>query len=156
MINNKIWYALILILCVVGLSLIFILNVKVSDEMQNIYYGNMVQSHTKSNNLTFPLPNDESKILLKSNENLIHKYFSMDLYDFDLLLKSKYKYEDETYDCKYWTYVWLSYTLYNSKKYGWSPKIISTDNHLFVMMYNDKGYCIADLDNLNCFGSIIK
>lgn len=93
-------------------------------------------------------------------KNILHDYYSNDyekqqyiydrnIYSFQNLVKLNFRY-DSIYDCKYWSIIWWLYYNENKDKFNWEHKYITTDNHVYNMIYNDSGYCIADQNNLEC------
>jgi len=104
----------------------------------------MIEDYVKSNNLNMPFPN---WIHINDNED-INDLFSLGLFEFHEQLELNYIYDRDSHDCKYWAYVWSNYYKFNKDEY--SLKLITTENHIFAILYNNNMYCIADQNILNC------
>ncbi len=137
------------------ISLVFLLGifnmafVMLGQEVSDINHAIAIQNHVKGHNLSLPFPDTVYANDL-SLENYYERTFSQGISDFyDTLLKA-YRYEDGTYDCKYWSYVWTLYHKENKDRYDWKIDYITTDNHIFVMVRNETGYCIMDQNRLDC------
>jgi hypothetical protein len=142
-----------LFIFVLSLTFFILLNfsiVMIGDEIKNVNYGFSLTSHVKSNNLSLPMPFFAGDRLTFYENN-----FNKSIYDFQEVVINHYIYNDK-FDCKYWSYVWTLWFKENEDKYDLNLKYIDTKNHLFVMIYNDKGYCTLDLFNANCLGDVFK
>lgn len=114
----------------------------------NINYAIQLNSHVKDNNLSLPIPmiplNYYNNVKVSPAYDFYTENFNQSVKNFhDNVIKKHYMY-NELYDCKYWSYVWTLYWMMNEDKYNWNIKYLSTDNHVFVMVYNDSGYIIMD------------
>lgn len=123
--------------------------VELGQEVTDVNQAIALEHHVKSHNLSVPFPDTfaPNQVSLKQ---YYRKTFSQDLSDFHETLSKAYRYENGTYDCKYWSYVWTLYHKENKDRYGWNIDYITTDNHVFVMTYNETGYCIMDQNRLDC------
>lgn len=111
-----------------------------------------IQNNLNENNIPKPFP--DSFIELKGDEfistsEIRDHYFSKPFDEFVEIVKDKFVYS-KIYDCKYWTYVWMTYFTYHKDEYNWKAEVIDTDNHMFMMVYNESGYCTLDQDQVNC------
>lgn len=145
--SNKILMPIFSVLIVLfGLLLVFM----VGENLKIVTYGSMLESHIVNNNLSLPFPkywlNDTNPLYYSE----VNKIFNQDLNTFHNTIKNNYYYEVNTYDCKYWSFVWLNYWKYNKDVYNWDVKFIETNNHIFLMVYNESGYCIMDGNELIC------
>lgn len=120
------------------------------DKINNLNYGYMIEEHVKKNKLNMPFPNYINLDGDLQTLNTMHQDF--DAFYFDLV--KNYKYTVNEYDCKYWTYVWLNYYIYNKDRYNWEVKLINTNNHIYLMVYNDSQYCTLDQIDRNCINFI--
>lgn len=137
---------------VVTVLLLGILNmafVELGQEVTDVNQALVLEGHIKSHNLSVPFP-DTFAPNQASLGQYYRKTFSQDLSDFHETLSKAYRYENGTYDCKYWSYVWTLYHKENKDRYDWRLDYITTDNHVFVMTYNETGYCIMDQNRLDC------
>jgi len=149
--NNFKWYMLFMV--VVGLFFI-LLNytiVMIGDEIQNVNYAIGLGNHVKDNELNLPLP-----FMSDSSLNGYLKTFNQDIHNFKDIIDNNYIYTLDKYDCKYWSYVWTLWFKNNKDKYNLNIKYITTSNHIFVMVYNDSGYCTLDLFEANCYGKMFS
>lgn len=91
--------------------------------------------------------------LIPSQYDILNKNnYDLELNEFYLILNESYIYTSDEYDCKYWTFVWSYWAWNHRDKYNF--KTITTNNHIFGMIYNDLGYCILDENNVKCYGDI--
>lgn len=151
--NNKRLRYMYLLLIGVIVTFFVLLNytiVLVGDEVKNVNYAVSLTKNVKVNNLTLPMP-----FLLQDSLTFYDNNFNKSLYDFQEVVSVYYVYND-LYDCKYWSYVWSLWFKKNKDKYDLNIKYIDTKNHIFVMIYNDSGYCTLDLQNVNCLGGMFK
>jgi len=70
-----------------------------------------------------------------------------DLWGWHEIVKLNYKYETDTYDCRYWSFVWALYF----EKHGIDYSFVTNDIHILVMANFDDKFCFADLDELRCY-----
>ncbi len=132
-------------------SFVFLL-FEVSDDLQNIGYGYVLENHIKKNNLSLPFPTSKYKLgynELRNDELDYDEIFNKEIDEFKYTLFKHYEYVENTYDCKYWAYVWTLYWKYSLKD-TMKLKYVTTDNHIFVMVYNELGYCTLDSLEVNC------
>lgn len=138
------------VICFLLLLNLFI--IKLGSPIKNVNVAIALQNHIDNNNLSLPMPNvvvlEQSIVSPKTQFYLDN--FDKPLYEFYDVLREHYIYEKDSYNCKYWSYVWTLYYKMNYKKYNWNIEYLSTDNHVFVMFSNESGYCIADGDILEC------
>lgn len=116
------------------------------DEFETISTFIIIENHLESKNVSLPFPNFDTNHIMNNEPEY---YLGLPLGEFHEEVKKRFVY-DENYDCKYWSYVWTLYWQENKDKYNWRLKTIDTDNHVFVMFYNETSYCTADQTNLNC------
>lgn len=124
--------------------LLTLFSVKYSNDFNNVVYAYILEKHVRDNNLKLPFPDVDNNYY---NRQKIIELFNKDINTFYNELQLNFKYERGTYDCKYWTYIWLNWWKYHSNDY--KVKIINTDNHIFLILYNDKEYIIIDQDIIN-------
>lgn len=130
----------------------------VGDEVETLSYGIGLQNYVNNNNLSLPIPQEKKDNYfylnnLNSKENFIYlNEFSKPLNEYISFIDENFMYDIESYDCKYWSFVHTLYWKLNKDKYDWKLQYLDTDNHIFVMLYNDSGYAILDQNNLECFG----
>lgn len=139
----------ITIALIMGINFLF---VSLSDEVKNVNYAIALSNHIEENNLILPFPFKHTIPIVGNTVFDQYTTFYLDnfnkgLYDFHELLKQNYYY-DELYDCKYWAYVWTLYYKENKNEHNWHLKYLDTDNHVFVMVYNESGYIIMDGDEM--------
>ncbi len=132
----KIIIEIYLLLLVIGLSLM--IGALMGDKFQHKNTQSILKKNFEDKNL---------KIL--DEKNIFGKYASD--YDFTTYynyVQENYKYVNETYSCSYYSFMW---SLYLEKK-DIEYKFVTTNNHIWVMAYDDKGYCILDLNYTMCRG----
>lgn len=142
---------LMFILFILGINF---LSIHVSDDVNNINYALMLQNHVGENNLSLPYPSFrqefsgfDKRFIHKQRKQIMEKNIS----EFTKIVEKNYEYEKGTYDCKYWSFVWTNYWKFHKEEYNWDMKYITTDNHIFVMVYNSTSYCTFDENNVNCY-----
>jgi hypothetical protein len=90
------------------------------------------------------------------NQNLDSEYFKsrtktysdLNYFEFSNILKQKFTYDIDTYDCKYFAFIWALY--FEKHKIPYQFKY--TSNHIFVIAYIENGgFCIANLQSINCY-----
>lgn len=148
---------LIFIFGVVTLFLILInaIIVLLGDEIQNVNRGYQLEKYIEKNNLTLPVPVPENNLLFQVNpKEFFKEKFSLPPNDFKTFINVNYKYELNSYNCKYWSYIYTLYFQENKERFNWKFKYITTENHIFTMIYNQSGYIIGDGKNLECYGEI--
>lgn len=130
-----------IILIILSLILIlfysFYIIISYSDSVNNLINAYILEKHVKNNKLNLPFPYNEGY-----NRYNVIKLFNKNLTDFYNDLKLNFKYEQGTYDCKYWSYIWLNWWKFHKDEY--KVKIITLDNHIFVLVYNNNEYIILD------------
>ena len=90
----------------------------------------------------------ENDLLLLDTNIGYDKFTSdWDLDEWHNYIKINYRYEEKTYDCKYWALVWALYFEKHNVEYNF----ITTSNHIFVIAEFKNKYCTADGDILNCY-----
>lgn len=99
--------------------------------------------------------------LLDEQTELIffEKLFKSDWRTFSKYYTENYFYEKNSYDCKYWAFVWAYYYYKNYDSFEEKNiqfQYVQTENHIFVLLSNLKGYCLIDSGAINCFGDIGK
>ena len=154
--TKNIAYALLIFGVCVSLFVFNVFIVAVGDNIKAINYGYMMQSHVLNNELSFPFPNSQE--LIDSNiylDRYAHKehLVNLPLNDFIEELRFVYQkyYEEDTYDCKYWAYVWTLYYQENKDRYGWTGiKYLDTPNHIVPVIYSENKYCLMDGDMVMC------
>lgn len=122
------------------------------DDIKTLNYAYNIENHLNEINATMPFPDsgfDINRAEFDYYSDIREYYFTMDFKDFQEIVKLKYEYSD-TYDCKYWTYMWTTYWKYNKDRYDWKIKYIDTDNHVLAMVYNSSSYCMLDQENVDC------
>lgn len=129
---------------------------KLGTPIKNINYAMILEDNVYSKNLSLPLPNiyGISTSQFDPASEFYMNNFDKPISEFHEILNQHYVYEEGTYDCKYWSYVWTLYWKSNYYKYDWDIEYLSTENHIFVMFSNSSGYIIADENNLNCKGNM--
>lgn len=150
-------YSLYAFVCVLFATFLLLLNsfiVVMGTPIQTLNMGVALESHVKGQNLSLPLPSviNVSTSQFDPNTQLYLDNFDKPLSEFHEVLKKNYKYEEGTYDCKYWSYVWTLYWKNKKDEYNWNMEYITTENHVLVMVSNETGYCTFDLDMVNCKG----
>lgn len=104
--------------------------------LKDKYYFNVLSQNVIDKNLT-----------ILDEKNILGKYISdYDLETYSNYVINNYHYEKGTYDCKYYSLLWALYLEKHHMKY----KFVTTDNHIFVITYHDQGYCVLDLNNVEC------
>lgn len=127
--------------------------IKASDNIKVINYAYLLPKVLEVKNVSTPFPDSIGQIdlgLYYNQDEIRDYYFNLPIEEFYSILQKKYTYSKD-YDCKYWSYVWSVYYVYNKDKYNWDLEYVDTNNHIFVMLYNESGYCIADLDRFDCY-----
>lgn len=124
------------------------------DSVSMYQHAQVIENKIHSEGIPVPFPDSlfESENRAKGFRNTYDVrdyYFNLPFEEFQEIVKDKFVYS-ETYDCKYWTYMWTAYWKYNKDKYNWGMKYISTDNHLFAIVYNETSYCTLDQDVVIC------
>lgn len=142
--NKDLIHIIYILIIFAGCFLMFQLTFTHSEDITNLTLASGLNSHVKSNNLNLPFPNS---IMEFNTKESLNQTFNKNIYDFHETLKQNYIYTKD-YDCKYWSFVWLSYWEHNRDE--WDFKIIKTNNHIFVILYSDNKYCTADQNNLFC------
>lgn len=125
------------------------------DSIETATQGAMIENYIQENNLILPIPsaNENYEFMFNRDEAYL-KYFSKPLPEFHQFLSEHYIYDVNSYDCKYWSYVWTLYFQMNKDKHNWKFEYIDTENHIFAMVSNSSGYCLLDENNVNCFGNM--
>jgi len=137
----------VMMLLVITVFLTFhIFFIAISDNYQTLVYGVQVQNHVNDNDLSMPFP---SNPIVDDKLDYID-IMEQDLDNFHQDVKEYYYYDNDSYNCQYWAYVWLNWWKYNKDEYNLKIKTINTDNHIFVMVYNDSGYCMLDGNDKHC------
>ncbi len=108
----------------------------VSQNYENIIWDKMLKDHFVNNNLEIL---DEKDI---NNQ----WYSDRNIYMYNLYIQDNYKYVTGTYDCKYYS---LMYVLW-AKKHNIEYRYLVFDKHISVVLEFDNKYCIADQNILNC------
>ena len=133
--------ALLYIVCfIIVMEFAIFFSFRYGNAVNNAINGYGLENYVNENNLNLPFPYKNSFIglnetgLLMSNISIFYHY---------LLLNYKY---DDKYNCKYWSYVWLNWWKFH--KDNLKLRIISTKNHVFIIMYNKSEYIIADENTL--------
>lgn len=143
--KNKIIVSSLILLLSLTIFVFVEVTFKYNNELENIKNAYVIEDYVEDQNLRLPFPN---WVELGYNDNeRINNLMNLDIFEFHSKLVDNFIYS-EIYDCKYWSYVWTNYWKYNKNEYN--LKIISTNNHVFVILYNNNMYCIADQDILNC------
>lgn len=154
---NKTTILFIIIVFVVSyLTMINSFILALGDEIQNINYAIELQNNINKKNLSLPFPNITNVNLSNSDYKtfIYNQNFNKNLTEFHKVLKENYIYSYNEYDCKYWAFVWTLYFKENKEKYNWRLKYITTQNHIVVMVYNEKGYIVLDGDDIIIMGKI--
>ncbi|MFW6246890.1 MAG: hypothetical protein ACOC22_01800 [bacterium] len=100
---------------------------------------------------------EENKVLQKIQAENFEKLFSSDVETFTEYYTQNYIYEENTYNCKYWAYVWTYYYYYNHDKFkaeNITHQLVVTENHVFVMFSSLEGYCFIDSGYITCMGEV--
>lgn len=118
------------------------------EPVKQIEWGVMLSNHVYSQNLTLPVPN-RNELLITDELDLYLRITDMNIDEYHNFIKENYYYEDGTYDCKYWAYVWTIWFKGNSDE--WDIKYVTTHDHIFVLFHKKGEYCIADLNRLKCY-----
>ncbi|MFW6173092.1 MAG: hypothetical protein ACOC5T_05050 [Elusimicrobiota bacterium] len=128
----------------------------IGTQIENINIGFAIESHIKQNNLSLPLPNvfPVSSSNFDPATDFYLEHFNKPIDEFSKTLNEYYIYEKDTYDCKYWTYVWTLYWKANHQKYDWDLQYGMTKNHIFTIVSNETGYCVFDLNMTDCKGAM--
>lgn len=120
------------------------------DELQNINYAVGLENNVKNKNLVLPYPDFNQELIgYKSFIDETTELFDKPINEYMDFIKEVYVY-NETYDCKYWAYIHSLYFVVVRETYDYKLKYITTPNHIFVMLYNETGYCILDGDEYIC------
>lgn len=123
-------------------------SVKVAPEVSNIMYAKGLQDIIiEDKNLSLPFPNSRDNPSL--NSNLTHVDYTLD--EMHAMIKQNYVYDKNSYDCKYWAYVWSIWWAENQYRHNFKIDYITTDNHVMVMFSNDSKICIANGQILDCY-----
>jgi hypothetical protein len=115
--------------------------------------GIMLQNYVSKNNLSLPFPSShdlEKSYLLTSQDIINNNVVNKTPREFNQNIKKEYIYNSSSYNCKYWSYVWTLYYRFNHEKYNLHINYFTTNNHVFVILYNESMYCTADENLLNC------
>ena len=86
---------------------------------------------------------------MRSNnlDNIVNdSIFNYNLSNFYEYINKNFYYNKNLYNCRYYTYLWLKWQKYHSNEYN--SKIITLNNHLFVILYNKNKYIITDQNNV--------
>lgn len=135
-----VFFAVFLIIVILAITL----TIKYS-AINNVTEMIILESNAKNKGLNMPFPNS---FTFKGEERELTKVFEKELNEFYVQVLKNYDYSINEYDCKYWSYVWLHWWKYHKEE--WDFDIVTTTNHVFVILYNDEKYCVADQDLLNC------
>jgi hypothetical protein len=93
----------------------------------------------------------DKKLPIIDEKNIIGKWESdYDIDSYHAYLNSNYKYVKNQTDCKYYSLIWALYL----EKHHIEYKFVTTDNHIFVLAYDDKGLCKLDLNEVQCWGNM--
>ena len=77
---------------------------------------------------------------------MLQDYTNLSLNQFYSILESNFEYNINTTNCIYWSNEYANFARANNHSY----KYITTENHIFIMIYANSSYCIADQLRLNC------
>lgn len=146
------WFSVIAISFLFVCALLYFVVISTSDELNNIHFGGIAEEHVKKNKLVVPLPNSDQLVeygAFESRRDHLDFLGSLSLEDFSNHVNQVYSshYEVNTYDCKYWAYVWTLY--YQENKDNWNIKYITTDNHILgivILSLSAIGYIIKKDD----------
>lgn len=149
----------IIILIITIFTFTYAYTILISKEVRDIAQIHAIENYVDEKNLSLPIPQLYKDIYpkynlgIESKDNYIYlNEFSKDLPQYREFIKRNYMYDIDSYDCKYWSYVHSLYWKANHLKYDWKIDYITTDNHVFVMIYNESGYAILDQNNINWYG----
>lgn len=117
------------------------------NEYKNVVYTFRIENILKEKNVSMPMP-DYKKELYEHYD--IGKFYNGSVEEFGIVINSYYIHNN-TYDCKYWTYQWAKWWMHNKDRLNLDMKYITTDNHIFLMVYNESGYCTLDGREHNCY-----
>lgn len=146
--------ALLILFAFIGWGTVFIIfDENMNSKLHNIIYTYSLEKYVTENNLIVPFPDFKNSTYYINSDKPIEDFFKLDFESFTYEIQRNFIYDD-LYDCKYWTYIWVMYWFYNYEKYNWKLDIETTDNHVYVKVYNESGYCILDQDNVFCLGVI--
>lgn len=120
----------------------FIVGVGFKEHYEKQIILNELKSNFVSKNLS--ILDEPLDINLDYNKKLYES--DKDIYSYSQYIENNYFY-DENYNCQYYSFIWSLYAIKHNLDY----KFITTDNHIFVLIYNETGYCLADGNNLTCF-----
>lgn len=145
----------ILLFITITISLNYILLV-MGDDLQNLNFAVSIEQKIKKENLSLPMPNiiDLSTTSNDYRQDFYDENFNKNLSEFYKVLQHHYIYDVSFYDCNYWSFVWSLYWKEKKDFYNWKIKYIYTDNHIFIMVFNESGYIIMDENNLLCIGNM--
>lgn len=137
----------ILFVCFCTLSII------IGDGINTLSHGIIINNHVNGNNLSVPLPNTDTRTSYVPYKHIreveYEKYIHLPLENFTKVIQENYYYDD-MYNCQYWSFIWTLYWQEHRNETKWKLEYVDTDNHVFVMVYNDTGYCILDQTEVNC------
>lgn len=146
------YLTLILVIMVIVLFFLCanILLMTMGDEFQNINYAVGLENNINDKNLTIPYPSFNVELIgYKSVTDEVAELFGKPIEEYMEFIQEVYYY-NESYDCKYWAYIHSLYFVVVKDTYDYKLKYIATPNHIFVMLYNESGYCILDGDEYVC------
>ena len=139
-------------------SLIIGYTIKMSQDVEDVIMAVQLTEYIDEKDLMLPIPEfyyekyfSINALNSKGNEIYLNE-FSKPLDEYKTFIQNNFLYDIDSYDCKYWSYVHTLYWKMNKEKYNWKLDYITTDNHVFVMIYNESGYAILDQNNINWYG----
>lgn len=90
---------------------------------------------------------------IDGQQTFLQTYYSdRDFETYNTYFQSQYKYDINTMDCKQVSFNWIMYL----QKHNYQYKIMTTNNHMFVISYDDNGWCLFDLNYTMCRGMVLK
>lgn len=112
----------------------------------SLYFGQAINDYTTIKALSDHYKSIDNDNKFNLDDGLIN-YSVMSPQDFNEYININYVYTTNELNCKYYSLLWAYYLSYHSE---FTYNFITTPNHVFVMFYNESGYCIADGNDLMC------
>lgn len=140
-----IMFITLLSIIIVGINYIAF---NLGDEYKNIVYTYQIENILKEKNVDMPMP-EYVKMDPYQSFDAGEFYANKSVAEFGSEVERYFVY-NETYDCKYWTYNWAKWWTHNKDRLNLKMKYVTTDNHMFLMVYNESGYCTLDQDEYKC------
>lgn len=146
-------FSLSVVFMILSLILLSQFILYLGDSINTLSLGVMLRSNVIDNDLNLPYPTFNLKLSGYDNiYDYIYDNFNTSITSYRSYIERNFIYEANMYDCKYWSYIHTIYYTVNREKHNYNMKYITTNNHIFVMIYNDSGYCMLEQDLITCFG----